>query len=298
MVATSDGLPDAPSAPSGPSQRHQDAPHRPRRRRRAHRRRGRGLGQAPTCSTGGTTPRPPPPPSPGRLAAHRRPRRGQRRRLPLPGRPGRDLIIVSGFQRAPAVETSQAPRPSRPRSSVVAHPHSGEAVKAFVVVADGFAVGGTTSSPGAPTTSPTTVPVEGHVRGQAAHNVAGKVLRHCSLQAPRRRGGLPARSLRWWGLRGLCERGTWGGRRSWRSRGSPGEEGRTGASLKPPWPGCQSTCQHPPGLADEKTTISSERLAERAGVGSRRPGPRDLSYLGSYGTRGVGLRRRVPAVPG
>ena len=42
------------------------------------------------------------------------------------------------------------------------------------------------------------------------------------------------------------------------------------------------------GLADDKTaTISSERLAELAGVNAAQV-RKDLSYLGSYGTRGVG----------
>jgi redox-sensing transcriptional repressor len=41
-------------------------------------------------------------------------------------------------------------------------------------------------------------------------------------------------------------------------------------------------------LADERTpTISSERLAEMAGVNAAKV-RKDLSYLGSYGTRGVG----------
>ena len=39
--------------------------------------------------------------------------------------------------------------------------------------------------------------------------------------------------------------------------------------------------------ADEVTTISSERLAELAGVNAAKV-RKDLSYLGSYGTRGVG----------
>jgi redox-sensing transcriptional repressor len=39
--------------------------------------------------------------------------------------------------------------------------------------------------------------------------------------------------------------------------------------------------------ADGKTTISSEHLAEAAGVNSAKV-RKDLSYLGSYGTRGVG----------
>ena len=41
-------------------------------------------------------------------------------------------------------------------------------------------------------------------------------------------------------------------------------------------------------------TISSERLAELAGVNAAKV-RKDLSYLGSYGTRGRRLRRRVPA---
>src|SRR6187431_2057449 len=41
-------------------------------------------------------------------------------------------------------------------------------------------------------------------------------------------------------------------------------------------------------LLDEKTrTVSSERLAEMAGVNAAKV-RKDLSYLGSYGTRGVG----------
>jgi redox-sensing transcriptional repressor len=39
--------------------------------------------------------------------------------------------------------------------------------------------------------------------------------------------------------------------------------------------------------ADGQTTISSERLAEMAGVNAAKV-RKDLSYLGSYGTRGVG----------
>ena len=49
-------------------------------------------------------------------------------------------------------------------------------------------------------------------------------------------------------------------------------------------------------IAGDATTVSSERLAELAGVNAAKV-RKDLSYLGSYGTRGVGLRRRVPAVP-
>ena len=41
-------------------------------------------------------------------------------------------------------------------------------------------------------------------------------------------------------------------------------------------------------VADTKTvTISSERLAEMAGVNAAKVS-KDLSYIGSYGTRGVG----------
>jgi redox-sensing transcriptional repressor len=40
-------------------------------------------------------------------------------------------------------------------------------------------------------------------------------------------------------------------------------------------------------IADDVTTVSSERLAELAGVNAAKV-RKDLSYLGSYGTRGVG----------
>src|SRR6476620_3420596 len=40
-------------------------------------------------------------------------------------------------------------------------------------------------------------------------------------------------------------------------------------------------------LAGESATVSSERLAELAGVNAAKV-RKDLSYLGSYGTRGVG----------
>src|SRR6478735_12771994 len=39
--------------------------------------------------------------------------------------------------------------------------------------------------------------------------------------------------------------------------------------------------------ADQTTTISSERLADMAGVNAAKV-RKDLSYLGTYGTRGVG----------
>src|SRR3954462_6606479 len=40
-------------------------------------------------------------------------------------------------------------------------------------------------------------------------------------------------------------------------------------------------------LSGDSTTVSSERLAELAGVNAAKV-RKDLSYLGSYGTRGVG----------
>lgn len=55
----------------------------------------------------------------------------------------KDLIIVSGFNVYPAeVEEILVEHPAVDAAAVVGvpHPHSGEAVKAFVVVADGFAV--------------------------------------------------------------------------------------------------------------------------------------------------------------
>ena len=61
-----------------------------------------------------------------------------------------------------------------------------------------------------------------------------------------------------------------------------------GASLRRPWPGCPSTCARSALLADEgRPTVSSEELAAAAGVNSAKL-RKDLSYLGSYGTRGVG----------
>ena len=51
-------------------------------------------------------------------------------------------------------------------------------------------------------------------------------------------------------------------------------------------------------LADRGiATVSSEELAAAAGVNSAKL-RKDLSHLGSYGTRGVGLRRGVPRLPG
>ena len=53
-------------------------------------------------------------------------------------------------------------------------------------------------------------------------------------------------------------------------------------------PGCPCTCGQLQELADaELATISSERLAEMAGVNAAKV-RKDLSYFGSYGTRGVG----------
>ena len=76
----------------------------------------------------------------GRLAAHRRCRRCRRRRLPLPGRPAKDLIIVSGFNVYPGeVEEVISEYPGVDDVAVVGSPHpsTGEAVKAFVVTAPG-----------------------------------------------------------------------------------------------------------------------------------------------------------------
>ena len=56
---------------------------------------------------------------------------------------------------------------------------------------------------------------------------------------------------------------------------------------RPPWRGCPSTCarSRPGGPRDR--TVSSEELAAAAGVNSAKL-RKDLSHLGSYGTRGVG----------
>ncbi len=61
-----------------------------------------------------------------------------------------------------------------------------------------------------------------------------------------------------------------------------------GASPRPRSPACRSTtgrCSRRP--TPEVGTVSSERLAELAGVNAAKV-RKDLSYLGSYGTRGVG----------
>ena len=63
--------------------------------------------------------------------------------------------------------------------------------------------------------------------------------------------------------------------------------GRGAASPKPRSPGCRSTCAACSSSTASTTTISSERLAELAGVNAAKV-RKDLSYLGSYGTRGVG----------
>src|ERR1043165_3916742 len=67
----------------------------------------------------------------------------------------------------------------------------------------------------------------------------------------------------------------------------------------PPWPGCPSTCapcttwrppgtpSRPAGAAAGHDGVSSEELAAAAGVNSAKL-RKDLSYLRSNGTRGVG----------
>ena len=64
--------------------------------------------------------------------------------------------------------------------------------------------------------------------------------------------------------------------------------GDRGASPRRRWPACRCTCAAWSSWPNDKTsTISSERLAELAGVNAAKV-RKDLSYLGSYGTRGVG----------
>ena len=61
-----------------------------------------------------------------------------------------------------------------------------------------------------------------------------------------------------------------------------------GTSPRPPSRGCPSTCGPSPRSAEQGTaTCSSEELAAAAGVNSAKL-RKDLSYLGTYGTRGVG----------
>ena len=58
-------------------------------------------------------------------------------------------------------------------------------------------------------------------------------------------------------------------------------------SPRRPSPGCRSTAGLLETAEHQVATISSERLAELAGVNAAKV-RKDLSYLGSYGTRGVG----------
>ena len=124
-----------------------------------------------TCSPAtGTTPRPPRARAHRRrLAAHRRRRRRRRRRLPVPRRPGQGPHHRVGLQRVPGRGRGGARRRTRPSPQAavigVPHPHSGEAVKAYVVVAAGRQRRGGRHHPplrGAP--GPLQVPAEGDVR--------------------------------------------------------------------------------------------------------------------------------------
>ena len=122
-----------------------------------------------------------------RLAAHRRHRRGRRRRLPVPRRPGQGPHHRVGLQRVPGRGRGGARRAPRrsTRAAVVGvpHPHTGEAVKAYVVVADGRVGRGGRHHRclrGAP--GPLQVPGEGDVRrrdppGRSAARSSRRALR-------------------------------------------------------------------------------------------------------------------------
>ena len=71
-----------------------------------------------------------------------------------------------------------------------------------------------------------------------------------------------------------------------RAAGAP-RRARTRASPRPPSPGCRSTCAPDRARRARRRPLSSEELAAAAGVNSAKL-RKDLSYLGSYGTRGVG----------
>ena len=61
-----------------------------------------------------------------------------------------------------------------------------------------------------------------------------------------------------------------------------------GGSPRPPWPGCRCTCGSCSSRPRRGTVnVSSEELADLAGVNAAKV-RKDLSYLGTYGTRGVG----------
>ena len=93
----------------------------------------------------------------------------------------KDLIIVSGFNVYPAeVEDILMEHPAIEAAAVVGvpHPHSGEAVKAFVVVADGFAVEeDEVISWCADNLARYKCPSKVMFVDELPHNVAGKVLR-------------------------------------------------------------------------------------------------------------------------
>ena len=119
---------------------------------------------------------------PRRLAAHRRHRRGRRRRLRVPGRPGQGPHHRVGLQRVPGRGRGGADRaPGRRTQAAVVgvpHPHTGEAVKAYVVL-EPTVVGrrGRHHRLLHRSAGPLQVPVEDHVRDELPHNLSGKLLR-------------------------------------------------------------------------------------------------------------------------
>jgi hypothetical protein len=123
-----------------------------------------------------------------RLAPHRRRRRGRRRRLPLPRRPGQGPHHRVGFNVYPAeVEEVLVEHPGVDAAAVVGvqHPHSGEAVKAYVVARPGRPSRRTTSSPTARPAWPATSAPRRCVRRRApAGRSTGKVLRRSCASSP------------------------------------------------------------------------------------------------------------------